>query len=199
MPYDLSIVGWFTEGQLQVLESIAKTVPENGVVVEIGSLYGRSTVCWAMTCPLSATIYAIDLFNEEYTDTSSFSNEEIQLHNYPKPNVVYRQRELFDENTKKYKNINKIVGCSPYEIDYPGNNIDILFLDAFHTNPSDWNNIKYFLPYVKIGGLISGHDYSNDFPDILENVKRLEELFEIDAIIESQIWQIRVTKKIEML
>lgn len=199
MPYDLSIVGWFLEDQLKILESIAKSVPENGVVVEIGSMYGRSTVCWAKTCPESATIYAIDLFPEFKTDIHQFSEEDVVKNKFPKSNFTYRQSDIFDENTKNYKNVKKIVGVSPYSIEYPGNVIDVLFLDAAHTNPNDWDNIKYFLPFIKVGGIICGHDHSNDFPDIQENVKKLEEIIGSPASINHELWQIKVVKKIDNL
>lgn len=196
MPYDLSIVGWFTEAQLQVIEKIAQTVPEHGVVVEIGSMYGRSTICWAKTCPPSSTIYAIDIFPETKIDIHNFSDTDISLHNFPKSGYTYNQSKLFDQNLKSYTNVKKITGISPFNINYPGNNIDILFLDAAHVNPNDWENIKYFLPFVNQGGIICGHDYSEEFPDILKNVKALEEILGTDAEINHQIWQIKVTKKI---
>lgn len=197
MPYDLNVVGWFVESQLQTIEQIAKTVPEYGIVVEIGSMYGRSTVCWAQSCPDTATIYAIDLFLENKVDIHNFSDEVVIQNNFPVSNFIYRQNDLFDKNTAKYKNIKKIVGESPYNISYSGGDIDVLFLDAAHYNPNDWDNIKYFLPYVKEGGIICGHDYSEEFPDIIENVSKLEKLFNTKVKIEHQVWQFKVTKIID--
>lgn len=54
--------------------------------------------------------------------------------------------------------------------------IDIFFLDAEHANPSDLLNIEYFLPLIKPGGLLCGHDYGDArYPDIMINIKMLEE------------------------
>lgn len=198
MPYNLSIMGWFSENQLKTIEQIARTVPENGVVVEIGSMYGRSTVCWAKSCPKTATIYAIDYFAETKVDNHPFSDDVVLMNNFPKSGIVYPQNKIFDENINGLENIKKIKGYSPYNIDYSGNDIDVLFLDAAHHNPNDWDNIVFFSKFMKVGGSICGHDYSNDFPDILENVKRLEEYFNVTAIIREQIWNIKVTKKLDL-
>ena len=55
--------------------------------------------------------------------------------------------------------------------------IDLFFLDASHSNPWDRDNIDFWVPKIKSGGVIIGHDlYDNDyFPDIRANVKYLEE------------------------
>lgn len=102
---------------------------------------------WATADP-SVTIYCIDRF--DYIDE-------------------------FVTNTKQYPNIVPIIGNSP-DIQYPGDMIDIFFLDAEHANPSDLLNIEYFLPLIKPGGLLCGHDYGDArYPDIMINIKMLEE------------------------
>jgi len=62
MPYKTDILGWMVESELKVLETIAKQVPVNGNIVEVGSMFGRSAVCFAMSADPSVTINCIDYF-----------------------------------------------------------------------------------------------------------------------------------------
>lgn len=144
---DISVTGFMAPEELEQIARWAKEVPENGVIVEVGSYMGRSACAWAMADP-TVKIYCIDYF--EHMDE-------------------------FINNTAHYTNIIPIIGNSP-DIQYPGDMIDIFFLDAAHTNPSDILNIEYFLPLIKPGGLLCGHDYGDArYPDIMINIKMLEE------------------------
>ena len=153
--YDLTIEGHMMESELRQIEKWASSVPENGVIVEVGSYLGRSSVCWAMSCKPSVTVYCVDTFVDDY--------------------------DIFIENTKKFKNIIPIIGHSPDNICYPGKDIDIFFLDAQHENPSDIDNINYFTKFMKSGSILCGHDYYPHppyySPDIATNIKELEKRY----------------------
>ena len=95
-----------------------------------------------------------------------------------------------------------IEGESPI-VDYPGKEIDVFFLDAQHSNPSDWNNLCHFIPLVKTGGIVCGHDFPFDyvhdvFPDVTKNVKRLEKIIGVPVTTfeGTSIWMFRLPKKI---
>jgi hypothetical protein len=53
--------------------------------------------------------------------------------------------------------------------------------NARAVNPRDWENITYFSQFLKPNGMICGHDYYYPFPDVIENVKRLENLYNTKA------------------
>jgi predicted O-methyltransferase YrrM len=169
-------------------------VPENGTIVEIGSLFGKSSTAMAMT-NRTAKIYCVDLFPENLTPNHGEFNYGV---GYPEPKKVYDVDKIFDENVKKFNNIIKIKGMSPGDIlDIDFGQIDLFFLDASHTNPNDWDNIEYFLPKIKKGGIISGHDYiPTQFPDVIENVKRLEKLLGTTATLYegSSVWSMIVSE-----
>jgi len=103
MKYDLNIDGFMSESELIQIAAWAKNVPDNGVVVEFGSLYGRSSVCWAINCHPSCKIYCIDRFMINGQDTF----------------------EVFLQNTSIYKNVIPLRGESPYGINYNGPLIDV--------------------------------------------------------------------------
>ena len=174
--YDMTIDGHMNEIELQVIERWASAVPENGVIVEVGSLFGRSAVAWAKSCALSVNVYCVDPFYDPRTDTD-YSDE-------------------FYENTNDIENLFSIVAVCPYfkyskYIDKPA---DIFFVDATHSNPNDWHIILYGLRHLKSGGLLCGHDYSPDWPDVVENVKKLEQMLGRAATLypETSLWSFEI-------
>ena len=115
MPYNLEIDGWMNENELQNIERLARTVPANGVIVEIGSWKGRSAAAWAASADPSVTVYCFDPF--------------------------YKWDE-FVENTAQFTNIVPVKGMVPIECTYTDTRkIDICFIDAGHWNPDDWKII----------------------------------------------------------
>jgi precorrin-6B methylase 2 len=168
--YNLDIDGHMMEVELQEIERLAAEVPANGLIVEVGCLYGRSTYAWAKSCDPSVKVIVIDPFYEE------------------------GQRKKFDENTAGIENIEVIDGKAPDKMIYPGHMIDLIFIDATHYNPNDMDIIEYFLPFVKTGGILSGHDYYETFPDVTTNVRILEERLNQKVINPpgTSIWAFRV-------
>jgi hypothetical protein len=77
---------------------------------------------------------------------------------------------------------------------YAGEQIDLLFIDAAHTNPSDLKSILYFKNFMKEDGLICGHDYHDRYPDVITNVKLLQVMYKTTATFyqNSTMWSIRI-------
>lgn len=182
MPYKLDIKGWMFEEELKVIEQLATPVTKSGVIVEVGSFCGRSAIAWSMSADPTVTIYCFDHFYEHLLDPEG------------KPCNSW---EEFQKNTQEFKNIVPIRGSVPQDVKYTDTRpIDIFFIDASHHNPNDWDIIQHFLPFVKSGGIVAGHDYTiyiNNhnpvaFPDVNLNVHRLEELFNQKAKVTTTIW-----------
>ena len=194
MPYDLNIIGHMVETELKVIEGWAQSVPKNGVVVEIGSFFGRSAVCWALSADPSVKIFCGDMF----LDTFTTRNISMNYSGAPAPSTSYPQWEIFKESIKPFKNIFLMRGRCPQGITYPGDPIDVFFLDAAHMNPSDWENITYFSQFLKPTSLICGHDYIPQFPDVIENVRRLEKQYntKVKTYKDTSLWSIEITAKL---
>jgi predicted O-methyltransferase YrrM len=152
--YDLNIDGFMVEFELIQLAKWAEQVPANGIIVEAGSYKGRSSYAWAKSCDPTVSVYCLDRFYDD------FENE-------------------FIANTKDIPNIIPIKCEIPYNMNsWVPQPIDVFFLDAAHENPADIDAINYFLPLIKKGGLICGHDYypiERHTPDIIDNVRELEQ------------------------
>lgn len=205
MPYKTDIIGWMTPDDLLLLEELSTSLPENSIVLEIGSFCGKSSVAFAMSVHPTTKIYCIDPFPKIWTN--NFYNPKSILPHTPPPGDI-AVSDIFDQNTKDYKNIIKVVGLSP-DVNLELNNIDLLFIDSAHKNPSDIKNLIHWIPRLRDNAIISGHDYylhiqlmphlHNVYPDINLNIKILETLLDKQVTVGSQwgsVWYFKVTRKI---
>lgn len=190
--YDNNVPGFLFGNDLHVISTIAKTIPENGIIVEIGSFMGKSSVAWADNCHTTVQVYCIDPL-PEFTYNGKWAILE--------RGKTYNMKEEFLLNTKRFLNIKMITGISPNNIDSQYiniisnlRNIDCVFLDSAHVNPTDWQNIQYYVPKMRVGAILCGHDYSESWPDVITNVRRLESIFEqkVTVYYNSSIWSFRI-------
>lgn len=80
----------------------------------------------------------------------------------------------------------------------PGMLFDFIYIDACHRHPYIDQDIQAWLPFVKPGGVIGGHDYSIGYYDVIEavdeayknnnNLKPLPYRFECTTVTKSRLW-----------
>lgn len=189
-----SVPGFSNNKDLDIIYEWAKTVPKNGVIVELGSMVGRTAVAFAEGADPSVKIYCIDYF-DKWTNINSSKGFEAPGGDYWVDGKVYDTEIEFQKFTSEYKNIIQLK-LPKKEIVYQYNYepIDLLFLDCAHKNPSDIMNIMYFKKYLTNNALICGHDYAEQFPDIKKNVRVLEKMYNAKVTLYhySTCWAIRI-------
>ena len=153
----LKIPGQITDREMKAIVEIANTVPEGGIIVETGSLYGKSTYCWAAGAP-QAVVYAIDPFERaqwiiDYVERPG------------RVDIPFSER-AFRHYTDGLGNIETIVGYSPdCALDW-NEQIDVYFDDSVHEDPGFTRNVDFWLQFLKPGGVFCGHDFRHDRTDI---------------------------------
>jgi len=169
-----TIPGYMTEKECHILrELFTEYNSKTCIGVEIGSFLGRSSWEISHSIPLGK-LYCVDKWNNWEVSEASYDNR------YPnKPiNGTICSLDTFLQNTKDCINITTIQASDPTDMLNWNQQIDFLFLDAAHTNPSDKEWIDYWLPKIKSGGKIAGHDFNmgdlNRFPDVYMNIKFLQ-------------------------
>lgn len=195
--YNLKIPGWMPESELKVIEKLARTVPENGKAVEIGSFVGRTSWCIAKTIPQSATLTCIDIWNPSehpYTPPSSLSNsvgsDFGQAENVQQTSGTI---ENFLRNTKDCSNITAIQGRSPNDFqDWVGSNFDLIFLDGIHHNPVFVRDVHHWLQCVKPGGILCGDDCARTHPDVLWTIHDVAKDLNLVFAVEKRIWMLEI-------
>lgn len=155
MPYNLEIPGQVSEFQLQAIEAVASLVPKGGCVVEVGSLFGRSSWTWAKSVPEDATVYCID----PWEGNQGVRSMEQAL------GIKYGI-EQFKEYTKDCPNVRPIQAYSPDGISDWNMPVDVYYEDAVHTNPILERNVKFWTSRLSPNGIACGDDYRPRFADV---------------------------------
>jgi hypothetical protein len=191
MTYSLDIRGWMSENELKTIEHWASSLPENSHIIEIGSFYGRSTYCWAASISSNSTLYCYDQWCGEIAlDNDNISLDQLIKNGFPLPGDT-NTYENFIENIKIFDNIKTKRVYDSTWIEWDGPEVDVVFIDAAHSNPTDWNYIQYWLPKIKKGGFICGHDYKSGFLDVDQNVHQLELMLNqsVETFLNGSLWR----------
>lgn len=171
MPYREDIPGFMPLTDLRVIEALSETVPANGIVVEVGSYFGRSSWAFAKSVDPSVKVYCIDpwIATEEYN----------------------ARLEDFKEYTKDCSNIIAIKGCSP-DIPWPAElKIDLAFIDGNHKSPYVDKDLDHWSKKLSKNGILSGHDFNpKKYPDVCRAVIRASQTLKRPFRIfdDSTIW-----------
>jgi predicted O-methyltransferase YrrM len=143
--------------ELAFLYGLAHALPAGGTVVEIGSWKGRSTaaICEGLKSIPGAKLYAVDTFAGEAGNLGQLREYGDEL----REDRVYRE---FLENTDDYPFCD-VLRMSSLEASahFEDGSVDWIFIDAEHTFGQVSADLRAWVPKLKPGGLISGHDYPN--------------------------------------
>lgn len=172
-----TIEGWFNMEQ-QYLELLSK-VPEGGLFVELGAWKGRSTAFLATEIIIqgrNVRFITVDTFEGVHTGEqaqaySQFKDQDIFRQFVKNINPVINSVLIFKENSA--------IAGQEFNLEEWGP-VDALFVDASHEYVDVKADLEAWLPKMKPGGIIAGHDYEawpgvkkavNEFftPDKIEN------------------------------
>lgn len=163
--------GWFTYPELY--REFVQKLPNDSVFVEVGSWKGKSMAFLGVeviNSGKSVRCYAVDTW-----EGSSEHTEDPWI----KSNKLFH---LFVSNTNKVSSVVIPIRLPSMEASkkFDSNSIDVVFIDACHDYGCVKEDIRAWLPKVKTGGIISGHDY------YLPSVKKaVDEEFGQRAVVRS--------------
>lgn len=149
------VPGWQEPNEEEALIQLARQyVPdENGVIVELGVEYGRSTAqfAYAVKDKKNTRIASVDLFPDDH----HFAAQHGGL-------FAVWQRNLAEYGVSPNVLILPSRGLT-WEIGANWNGeIDLLFIDAGHTYEDVKRDIEAWVGHVKAGGIIIFHDYAKN-------------------------------------
>jgi predicted O-methyltransferase YrrM len=135
-------------------------------MVEVGSFSGVSSELFALHCK---EINCVDRW-EEYHEINS-------------PEIIEGERR-FDELMVKYSNIKKIKLSSEEASNmFENESLDFVYIDAAHDYENVKKDILYWLPKIKLNGIMAGHDICIDSVS-----KAVREIFGISKQYEDTSW-----------
>lgn len=142
--------GWFTLSEGKFLYDLSKAINGRGVIVEIGSWKGKSTICLAKGAKPETKIFAID--------PHVGSDEHLALV------AVGEKVWTFDKFKQNLQTFGVLDRVTPI-VDYSHNvaktwsqPIELLFIDGAHDEESVTRDFELFSPFVVPGGWIVMHD-----------------------------------------
>jgi predicted O-methyltransferase YrrM len=138
--------GYFTYPNLYA--HVVRKFPSNSHFVEVGCWKGRSAAFMAVEIKNSGKNIRFDCIDpwEENQDGQCVGN-------------IYGK---FMENTKRVSNLITAIRTTSVNAasTYEDNSVDFVFIDGHHAYDSVVADLEAWLPKMKSGGLLAGHDYA---------------------------------------
>lgn len=153
----LEMYGWFN--YVRFYRHLADVLPQNANFIEIGVYMGKSACCLASMRP-DINFYLIDPL-------------------IPQCDYCHRFNHSFLDPVKILDNIHKLIPKCNFLRFFSGdihsalkdNDFDAIFIDADHSYDSVKADITNYLPKLKKGGILAGHDYDSvHFPGVIQAV-----------------------------
>ncbi len=160
------IDGWFNYHE--TYDFLLSTINDGGTFVECGAWLGKSSSYLCDKAEDRIKIFIVDswLGSENEMDTS---------YNLTKKQDAY---SVFLENMgeRNFVSVRKL--STEAVLDFEDGSCDVIFIDMNHTYEHVLQDISMWLPKVKNGGYLAGHDYNkDDWPGV---VKAVNEKFKKD-------------------
>ncbi len=166
--------GFLTDG----LNDFVSFLNDNIIFVEIGSYAGESTEIFVKSNKITL-LYAIDPWIDNYDPKLNLKTSMVDV------------KKIFDEKMKSYSKV-KVLKMTSVEAakHFSDNSVDVVYIDGDHKYESVKKAIQTWLPKIKNGGLITGHDITSD------NVRKaIDELLgDIDIHFADTSWAKEVKK-----
>lgn len=175
------IPGQLSATDAEGIIALAQQVPAGGIIVEVGSLYGLSSWLWSKNAHPSVRIVCIDPWkHERWVDKvrDKFATVDLSI-------------EAFRANVADCPNIETIQGYSPDCCTDWNTPIDLYFDDADHRNPVLGRNLDFWSRFVKLGGIVSGHDYSTSHPDVVAEAQKTQARVGGKLSVTGTVWSVK--------
>jgi hypothetical protein len=144
------------QDEREELGRISSLLPDNAVIVEVGTFCGGSAAIMSHFNPL-AQLHCFDLFEDDPNKRYKGENQYRSFYDLLEVDHAERTIENVAKVLKDFPNIHLYKKRSPYDIkfDIP---IDLYFEDGLHTNPDLGKNLNFWSTKVKKQGYIAMHD-----------------------------------------
>jgi hypothetical protein len=151
----LGIGGWMRRSELEWLAHHARSCD---VIVEVGNWKGRSLR--ALGDHVRGVVYGVDGYRDPREDTDQVCAELAQRGPAAIDEECRRNlRDLIDAGTVVLIRAEAREGAQRVAARIGGAYADLVFIDADHTEAGCRRDIEAYLPLVRPGGILAGHDY----------------------------------------
>jgi len=166
----------YMDGLKRLIQYVnSKTPTKNMEMIEIGSYAGESSELFAQNFK---NVICIDPYLDDY-DVNDITCSFAQMSEV---------RKVFEKRVSIYNNISLIPLLSDDAINVliEGKKFDFVYIDGMHTYEQIKKDITNYLPLIKEGGFIAGHDFHPVYQGIIDGVREL--LGDPDAVFQDTSW-----------
>lgn len=147
--------GLYRDGLNTLISVVKENIGQELTMVEIGSYAGESAEIWAQS-GVFKKIVCVDAWKNGWNDEAAASN------------TTEIAEKKFDEVAAMYPCIEKFKSDSSAAAkEFEDCSLDLVYIDANHAYDAVKSDIETWLPKVKKGGIIAGHDYGNRWDGVM--------------------------------
>jgi cephalosporin hydroxylase len=148
-----NIQGWFTWPSFY--KDMVHKFPTGSSFIEVGSYKGQS-----LAYLIVEMINAGKIFNIIAVDSFAIEDGLFDIFNANLLPIKDKFSVLYEDSTDASK-------------EFENKSLDFVFIDANHLYECVLQDIKAWLPKIKDGGIIAGHDYSGAYPGVEQAVSEI--------------------------
>jgi predicted O-methyltransferase YrrM len=163
------------KGLMRLISDVNKHFERPIEMIEVGSYIGESTLMFEKAMELTR-LHCVDMWGI----TNKYGQNEIE-----------QAEQVFDMLTNKSTLIKKHKTHSRNERLKSIGKVDFVYIDASHEYKDVKADIEFYLPFIKEGGIIAGHDFSEKFKGVQNAVVECFPKSEI-TIYEDTSWLIKL-------
>jgi len=174
---------------IDALCALSKFIATDGIAVEIGSRLGGGAKIILDHAPAIKRLYCIDCGWSQLDLCSSDPalSGIVETHGIDPSTVIYDYARSLLSN---YPMARLLPMHSPNDLSWWKEPVDFVFEDSSHANPQLRDSLQFWLPLVKSGGIISGHDYIKTWPDVITEADALAAQLGAELHTAGSIWWI---------
>lgn len=181
--------GYLTQGLFDMVVHIEKVTGRSATdmkAVEVGCFAGESALIFGYHF---RHIYCVDPWN----NLPRSEMDEKYINRREDMNVV---EKAFDKRMSVLDNFSKVKQTSTVAAQiFDDKSFDFVYIDADHRYRSVIRDIEAWLPKIKTGGFIGGHDYHRRCPGVINAVTN--KFKKPDALFKDSSWIVQVRTQIQ--
>jgi len=176
---------------LDALSQVAKLIPSGAIAVEVGSRLGGSARAIIEHAQGIKRLYCLD---PEWNGTSTIGINDPWMDNlrgFWKLDQYQTCLEFAQHYMRDYPQVRLLPFASPDDIQWWREPVDFMFEDSSHENPQLRATLDFWVPLVKSGGIIAGHDYARHWTDVVHEVDALSARLGAAVQVQGTVWWMR--------
>jgi len=152
----IDVPGWFEPADIRAYRELLDRLPDNALVVEVGSWKGRSTINAAWHRP-TLRLIAVDTFAGSESEQETNHAEALST-----DDRVFR-RFLRNVAASRTSNVSVLrMRSEEAAALFQDGSVDLVFIDADHEYEDVNRDLACWQRTIRAGGWIAGHDYQQE-------------------------------------